>query len=539
MERSRLSGSVLVLGGIGLVLIGLLAGILAMLFVAEKETDPGVSLTQVAERVDLGRRESVRPVVVPDSFSPPMNLEVSTLNKLFREVSESVTSAVVFIQVDVPASESLPRDWFHDFDNDTRQRLFPDRAPRQSVGSGVILSSDGYIVTNNHVIENASAIQIILKDKRQFSARVIGTDPATDIAILKADRARDLPVINIGDSDRLEVGEWVLAVGNPFRLTSTVTAGIVSALGRQVNIIEDRFGIEDFIQTDAAINPGNSGGALVNLQGELVGISTAIATESGSYEGYGFAIPVNLVERVARDLIAFGKVQRGFLGVEIEEITVGRADQIGLEGVKGVFLSGIVRGGAADNAGLRRGDVVLSINGKKVDAPNELQRAIALYRPGDQLDIEVWRGGKTSTYNVELLGQDNPSYRSWFEDLTRNNRPPRVPDLDNEPKVPDVESFEMSGWGVGIRNLTEREHDAYGIGEGVYISYVKKGSPGARAGLPRDVVIVDIGGTEIQSVDDAIDAFEQEAHDNGSVLVRVKRRNGLTAFYELRAPESE
>lgn len=536
MKRSPISGNVLVLGGIGLVLVGLLAGILAMLFVADVRPENGVNMSQIADEVELGRKDPMRPVAAPDSAEPLANPDISNLNTLFRNVSKEVTPSVVFIQVDVPASGDLPREWFHDFDNDSGERLFRDRAPRQSVGSGVIISKDGYIITNNHVIEGADRIQVTLEDKRQFDAKTIGTDLSTDLAVIKIDGARNLPVARLGDSDGLQVGDWVLAVGNPFRLTSTVTAGIISALGRQVNIIEDRFGIEDFIQTDAAINPGNSGGALVNLRGELVGISTAIATESGSYEGYGFAVPVSLAERVVRDLIAFGEVQRGFLGVTIDEITARRAGQLGMSGVQGVLLGEVTQGGAASRAGLRKGDVVLSIDGRTVNAPNELQRAIARYRPGDRIGVRVWRKEGPAEFDVELLGRNDPSYRDWFADLARDNRSPEMPRFEPDTDESEMEKYELAEWGMGIRTITTREQEAFEVEAGVYLAYIKNGSTSASSGLPRDVVITGIGEVEVATVEDAIRTLEEQRGSGESVLLKVKRRDGLVAFYEVNTP---
>ncbi|MDX1548444.1 MAG: trypsin-like peptidase domain-containing protein, partial [Rhodothermales bacterium] len=278
--------------GIGLVLVGLFGGILLMLFVINSRAVPEV-MPAVVERVELGRPAPAR--AAPERRSEPAGatVDLKALNQQFRGVAGEVRRSVVYIQVEGPG-QGLPRDWFHNFEGEGDR--FLRELPRQSVGSGVIISPQGYVVTNHHVVDRAETILVTLADKRQFEARIVGVDPSTDLAVLRLESEDEpLPVITIGDSDRLEVGEWVLAIGNPFRLTSTVTAGIVSALGRQVNIIDDPLRIEDFIQTDAAINPGNSGGALVNLDGALVGISTAIATESGSYEGYGFAVPVNLV----------------------------------------------------------------------------------------------------------------------------------------------------------------------------------------------------------------------------------------------------
>ena len=536
MERPRRTYQTTILIGIGLILVGLLSGILLMLFVIDQRPAARVS-EPLVETVKLGRTNPPRPIAMPDSAEVgiPVPADVLTLNRLFKDVATQVTPAVVYIQVEGQASDA-PRDWFHNFeeDSDLNERFLREM-PRQSVGSGVIISDEGYIVTNHHVVEKASNILVTLDDKRQFKARVVGIDASTDLAVIQINKPTHLPVVALGDSDELEVGEWVLAVGNPFRLTSTVTAGIVSALGRQVNIIEDRFGIEDFIQTDAAINPGNSGGALVNLQGELVGISTAIATESGSYEGYGFAVPVNLMTRVARDLIAYGEVRRGFLGVEIRDIDAGAAQELGLEQIGGVYLNRVERGGAAYQGGLRRGDVVLSLDGRAVNAPNELQSAIARHRPGDHLDVEIWRRGQRKQLQVQLLAKDDPAFSNWFAQV--EPEPERYPEL--EPRTPSTETFQLEDWGIGIRELTSRERDAFDTERGVYLAYVANGSVAAAGGLPRDVVLLRIGDEVVSTLEDAIRELGIAAESSDTVLLRVKQRNGLAAFYELEVPAVE
>ncbi|HYQ56343.1 MAG TPA: trypsin-like peptidase domain-containing protein, partial [Draconibacterium sp.] len=256
---------------------------------------------------------------------------------------------------------------------------------RQGFGSGVILSEDGYIVTNNHVIENAQNIKVILNDKREFEARLVGTDPSTDIALLKVE-AENLPYLTYGNSDDLKLGEWVLAVGNPFNLTSTVTAGIISSQGRNLGINQDQYRIESFIQTDAAVNPGNSGGALVNQQGNLVGINTAIASQTGSYSGYSFAVPVSIVEKVVEDLKEFGEVQRALLGVNIGDVNAEIAEKLNLDKVEGVYIAGVVENGAANEAGIKEEDVIISVDGAKVKTAAELQEKVSQYRPGDDVN---------------------------------------------------------------------------------------------------------------------------------------------------------
>ncbi len=268
-------------------------------------------------------------------------------------------------------------------------------------GSGVILSEDGYIVTNNHVIENAQNIKVILNNKQEYNAKLIGADPSTDLAVLKIE-ANNLPYLTYGNSDELKLGEWVLAVGNPFNLTSTVTAGIVSARARNLRINADQYSIESFIQTDAAVNPGNSGGALVNQKGNLVGINTAIASRTGSFAGYSFAVPVSIVKKVVEDLREFGMVQRALLGVSISDIDARLANEKGFETMEGVFVSGVTESGAAREAGIREGDVILTIAGEPVNSSSELQERISRFRPGDDVDVLVKRKNDRKHFKVTL-----------------------------------------------------------------------------------------------------------------------------------------
>ncbi|HEY4799789.1 MAG TPA: trypsin-like peptidase domain-containing protein, partial [Bacteroidia bacterium] len=283
----------------------------------------------------------------------------------------------------------------------------PQQQPHQSgSGSGVIISGEGYIVTNNHVIDDANKVEVTLYDHRTYSAKVIGKDPSTDIALLKID-AHDLPYILYGNSDNVKVGEWVLAVGNPFNLTSTVTAGIVSAKARNINILEgdpdhNNFPVESYIQTDAAVNPGNSGGALVNTQGQLIGINSAIASNTGSYTGYSFAVPVNLAKKVVNDLIEFGKVQRAFLGVSIRDIDSKLIEEKKLSSTKGVYITGVSKDGAANTAGIQEGDQILKIGDVIVENVSELQEQISHYRPGDKIAVTISRAGVENDIPVVL-----------------------------------------------------------------------------------------------------------------------------------------
>lgn len=274
-----------------------------------------------------------------------------------------------------------------------------------SNGSGVIVSEDGYIITNHHVIDNGSTFQVTTNNKKTYTAKIVGSDPTTDLALIKID-AKNLPTVPFGNSDTVQVGEWVLAVGNPFNLTSTVTLGIVSAKARNINILRsEEYSVESFIQTDAVVNPGNSGGALVNARGELVGINAAILTETGSYEGYSFAIPANLVEKVIADLKEHGEVQRAILGIKIFDVNERIAKDYKLKEVTGVMIDDVYNKSSADDAGLKKGDVIISVNGKVTDSTPELQEQVARFRPGDKISISYIRNGKVQTKeNVKLKG---------------------------------------------------------------------------------------------------------------------------------------
>jgi serine protease Do len=290
-------------------------------------------------------------------------------------------------------------------DNPILEWFYGDRysKPREvsGYGSGVIISGDGYIITNNHVIENAESVEVTLNDKRTFTAQVVGRDPSTDIALLRI-KADNLPYIKYGDSDQLKLGEWVLAVGNPFNLTSTVTAGIVSAKGRNLNLLEGDYRIESFIQTDAALNMGNSGGALVNTKGLLVGITSAIISPNGGYAGNSFAIPVTIVKKVVDDLKVYGEVQRAIIGVNIRDLNSDDADKQGLGEIKGVLITGIVPDGSAEAAGLKESDVIIKFDGVEVNSTSELQEQVGKHRPGDKATVTFLRKGKESTLPIVL-----------------------------------------------------------------------------------------------------------------------------------------
>ncbi len=356
----------------------------------------------------------------------PVKGAVYTLNKDneivpldFTTVAEEVMDAVVHIKATRTSAyqgtqqyRQLPDPFRHFYQDDFFEHFFGPRfhfeTPRQEAphvqmgsGSGVIINNEGYIVTNNHVIANADDIEVTLHDRRSYKATVVGTDPSTDLALIQI-KEKNLPTLPLVNSDDVKVGEWVVAVGNPFNLNSTVTAGIVSAKSRTINILQDQYAIESFIQTDAAINPGNSGGALVNLQGGLIGINTAIASPTGAYAGYGFAVPSNLVSKVMEDLLKYGIVQRGYLGVTIRGVDGNLAREKELKVNSGVYVDSVAENSAAADAGIEAGDVIKEINGRKMVSVSQLQEMIARYRPGDELKLKVDRKGKEKDIKVTL-----------------------------------------------------------------------------------------------------------------------------------------
>jgi len=285
------------------------------------------------------------------------------------------------------------------FEGDPRQRGMQ----QQATGSGVIIRPDGYIITNNHVVDGATDLEVSLYNKRVYKAKIVGRDPSTDLALLKVDE-QGLPATKFANSEQVRVGDWVLAVGNPFDLASTVTAGIISAKARSIHIREDNSGIESFLQTDAAVNPGNSGGALVNLNGDLVGINTAIASPTGTYAGYAFAVPSNIVAKVVDDILRYGEVRRAYLGVSIQDVDGTLAKDLKLQTADGVLVAGVVQGGAAAAAGLQRGDVITAINNRPVRSSPELLETVATRRPGDKVTLTVNRDGRQQQIPLTLKG---------------------------------------------------------------------------------------------------------------------------------------
>jgi Do/DeqQ family serine protease len=388
----------------------------------------------------------------------------------FIEASESTINSVVHVTTKV-VKTSVQRDPLYEFfyGPGTGGREYKQYG--SASGSGVIVSSEGYIVTNNHVIEDASEIEVILNDNSKYTATVIGTDPSTDIAVLKID-ASGLKPIPLGNSDELRIGEWVLAVGNPFNLTSTVTAGIVSAKARNINLLSDKtrataVPIESFIQTDAAVNPGNSGGALVNTRGELVGINTAIASQTGSYSGYSFAVPVNLVNKVMRDIIDFGVVQRGYLGVQIADINQEIKEKNNLPSTKGVFINSVTEDGGAEKAGIEANSVILKVGSKDVNSVAELQEEIGKRRPGDKVSLTLRKeNGEQEIKEVVLRSADGATDLKSKEEMSKTSA---LGATFAELSAKEKKELNISN-GVKVKTLEPGKLRSLGLEEGMVIS---------------------------------------------------------------------
>jgi serine protease Do len=373
--------------------------------------------------------------------------------------------------------------------------------PVLSSGSGVIISNDGYIVTNNHVISGAQEVSITLNNKQNYAAKVVGSDPTTDIALLKIE-GKDLPYLVYGNSDDIRVGEWVLAVGNPFNLNSTVTAGIVSAKARNINILSQQYSIESFIQTDAAVNPGNSGGALVNTKGELIGINTAIASRTGSYVGYSFAVPVNIVKKIVADIIEYGEVQRAYIGVNIQDIDATKAKDLGMNEIKGVYITGINEKGAAEEAGIREGDILLYVEQNPVNSTAELQEQISKYRPGDKINVTVDR--KNSLKNFTITLKNKHGNTSIVKTMSGEILGARLDKIDES----EAKRMRLRNGGVKISSISKGKFEDAGIKEGFIITSINR--------------------QRINGVDEVINLLNNL---EGGVLIEGIYPNGRVAYY--------
>lgn len=454
--------------------------------------------------------------------TPPItvNPEVKSLNDAFVEISKTVTPTVVYIEVKSGPKGNQQEKQQQPEGNDPFKFFFgpdfeaPDQGPQMGSGSGVIISNDGYIVTNNHVVKGAGdhGIKVTLTDKREFDAKVIGLDENTDLAVIKIE-ASGLPVMSFGNSDNVQVGQWVLAIGNPLGLNYTVTAGIVSALGRNIGVNGGGYAIENFIQTDAAINPGNSGGALVDVYGQLVGINSAIKTNTGYYQGYGFAIPVNMVKTVTQELIRSGKVVRGYIGVQIQTVDETMARGLGLDKAKGVLVQSVQKGGGGDEAGLQAGDIILTVDGKEVNASNELQVIINSKRPGDVAKLTVFRDGKTIEKDVVLKPRQ--------EDNQQTSQLEKNEGVSNK----GLNSTTVKSLGIGVQDVPSATKDKYKISGGVVITSIDKYSDAFVRGLTEGFVIIEANKKKVNDANDLSDAISDKKSGD-SVILKVIDKTG-------------
>ena len=464
------------------------------------------------------------PVVLGDQSAPSETLlNLQDTGKAFTIVSKEILPTVVSISTSKIVRRSgreddffgpLFRDWFG------RRNQQPETQRQEGLGSGVIVSKDGYILTNNHVIENADDINVTLHDNRTFKAELVGRDPLTDVGVIKID-GEDLPAARLGDSEVLEVGEWVLAVGNPLYLYSTVTAGIVSAKGRAIGIIQDQdadegegsYAIENFIQTDAAINHGNSGGALVNLKAEVIGINTAIASRTGYYSGYGFAIPINLAKKIMNDLIQKGYVTRAWVGIGMNAVDENVAQRYNMDRPRGVIIIQVNDDSPAQKAGLRTLDIILKLDGKDVNQSNEVQNYIALKDPEDTVVFTILRDGKERQVRVKLGQKDTGRER------VRRSDDEEAPTL-----------------GLEVETLTDdirSRIDYYGSDEGVIVTGVEAYSTAYDAGIRRGDLIMQIEDYEIASESDYRRALKNFEKDQVVIFYMKRRNTELHAFVKI------
>ncbi len=465
--------------------------------------------------------------------APPithLSASVQELSDAFISVAKAVTPAVVQIQVtstpkavNVPNDQNSPNNMFKFFfgpDFPFHNFNMPQGKPQpeQALGSGVIVSPDGYIITNNHVVQGADhdGIKVTLLDRRTFHAKLIGRDPTTDVAVIKIDGS-DLPYVALGNSDSVHVGEWVVAVGNPFGLDYTVTQGIISALGRNINIIRNKYGIEDFIQTDAVINPGNSGGPLVDLRGRVVGINTAIATNTGSYEGYGFAIPIDIAKHVATDLIEHGKVLRPYIGVAITDIDQTMAKAIGLKAAGGVLVQSVESNSPAEKGGIKSGDVILKFDGTRVNHANELQALVASKAPGDKATVEIFRDGKTEDKTVTLEERSGSSFASVSGSESGG-------------------SANLSSLGLSVQDADKATLGNYDAKYGVVVTGVQPASEAFNRGIQQGDLITSVDSKPVKSTDDLEKIVD--AHKPGDALLfRVKTKDKVSEYLALEIPQ--
>ena len=441
--------------------------------------------------------------------------------------AENAVNSVVYIKVTTNSRTQTIEysDPFEDFFGDffgrgnggSRQRRQMETPKRSGAGSGVILTYDGYIVTNNHVVQDADELTVKLNDNREFKARIIGTDKTTDLALIKIE-ATNLKPITVANSDNLKLGEWVLAIGNPFSLTSTVTAGIVSAKARSLGATPGS--IESFIQTDAAINPGNSGGALVNAKGELVGINAMIYSQTGSYAGYGFAIPTSIMNKVVDDLKKYGSVQRALLGIMGQDVSTyidaqkEKGKDVDLGTVNGIYVGEVSSDGAAAGAGLKEGDVITAIDGKKITKFGELQELISSHRPGDKVSVTYLRDKKQHTATITLLNVQGTTSA--------------------------VQTLDTDAMGAALRPLTDQEKKELNLQSGLVVSAIREGKL-KEAGLTKGLIITKVNDQEMRTIDDFDEAVKEANMSTDRVLwIRAKTQSGINKSFavELSDPKA-
>jgi serine protease Do len=457
----------------------------------------GSFLLQPAMNVGMSSNSSGAPVWSTSYDGLPGEGSVDFVN-----AAERTVNSVVHVKTESTVNPTY-NPWFDFFGYQQSPQV------QSGSGSGVIISNDGYIITNNHVVEGAQKLVVTLNNNKNYTATLVGRDPSTDIAVIKIDE-KNLPAINWGNSEEVHVGQWVLAVGNPFELTSTVTAGIVSAKARNINLIGNRntseevFPVESFIQTDAAVNPGNSGGALVNTKGELIGINTAIASRTGVFTGYSFAVPTTIAKKVSTDLIEFGKVQRAFIGVKISEVTEDIAQSAGLNEVAGIYVNAITNG----DSEMKEGDVILKVGGREVKNVPQLQEQVAKYRPGDKVKVGVWRDKKWLEVEVALK---NRSGRAELNDFAA-----------------DAEA-NFSSLGAEFVQPTAEEMQKLRIKGGAKIKTLNQGKLRS-AGIQQGFIVTKIDDTMVDGPNTLKEALSSKAKGEG-ILIEGVYPNGTRAYY--------
>ena len=507
-----------VLAAVFLISLGIIFGVVLV------SSFKGVDFSFAGEDVKLGAQQA--PV--------KSNSTLQALNEAFHDVGKTVTPSVVYVQVEMNGeSESDPQDdqnqFFFKFFGPHFKFDMPKRGPEVGAGSGVIITSNGYVLTNNHVVANAkkNGVTVQLADTRKFKAKLIGTDKYTDLAVLKID-ADNLPVAALGNSDDVEVGHIVFAIGAPLGLKSTMTQGIVSALGRDIGIIGDEYRIENFIQTDAAVNPGNSGGPLVNINGEVIGINTAIATTNARYQGYSFAIPLNLAKRVATDIIKYGKFRRGFLGVQIKDVDAVYAKAAGLDKKKGVWVESVTKDAAGDKAGVEDGDIILSVDGKEVNTVQTLQTAIASKHPGETIELKIWRDKKEIAKKVTLGARDEK------EETVAENAISEKDESGSE--VGTEKTVDVKEIGVTVKSIDSKIKKRYEVEKGVLVSDIEDLSPAQERGLKKGDVVTDIGDQKI-STPDQFEKSIKKLKPGDAVMLRVKGEDKKMRFVPIEIPK--